>query len=394
MREATVPSANAYERTSSHMPRTEIPGSKRLTYVVNFVSAGDSQHFVHIPNLLNELEALGWDIELVSERGGAGTGMIAGRPFRYLSQTSKTKRLFNLVRTFMRMRRKGGRLVFVRITKSAGFVSAILGRIFGWKTVYWLSGTVEDFNQASGLRSQLSARIVALLLRVVDRLATGPETMVDYYASVYGLPKSRIILLYNDVVLRPAAVPVAKTAAPVRLLIVHRLSPVRETARYFPAILKALDDLKSAGIPTILDVVGDGPERRELEHMTGDARTDVRFHGMIAQRELEPFYSQASIFLMPSYREGFPRVIIEAMAYGLPIVSTDAGGSRDLFGPAQLKFVSDRDDAVAFGEAVFALASSPEIRRKLSTENLDRVQRYSTPAVAAMYDRALTALLP
>ena len=93
------------------MPRTEIPGSKRLTYVVNFVSAGDSQHFVHIPNLLNELEALGWDIELVSERGGAGTGMIAGRPFRYLSQTSKTKRLFNLVRTFMRMRRKGGRLV-------------------------------------------------------------------------------------------------------------------------------------------------------------------------------------------------------------------------------------------------------------------------------------------
>lgn len=376
------------------MRRKDIDGNKRLTYVVNLVSADDSQHFVHIPNLLNELEALGWDIELVSERGGTGTGVIAGREFRYLSRTSKTKRIFNLIRTFIRMRRQGGRLVFVRITKSGGFVSAILGRLLGWKTIYWLSGTVEDFNQASGLRSRLSARIVALLLRVVDRLATGPEAMVDYYASVYGLPKSKIILLYNDVALRPAPVPVAKTADTVRLLIVHRLSPVRETARYFPAILKALDDLKSAGIPAILDVVGDGPERSQLEQITGEGRTDVRFHGTVAQRELEPFYSQASIFLMPSYREGFPRVIIEAMAYGLPIVSTDAGGSRDLFGPAQLEFVTDRGDGEAFGRAVFALASSPQVQRELAAENLDRVQRYSTPAIARMYDEALSALMP
>ena len=393
MRDSTRPSDAPYERTSSNMHREDIHGNKRLTYVVNLVSADDSQHFVHIPNLLNELEALGWDIELVSERGGVGTGIIAGRPFRYLSHTSKTKRIFNLVRTFIGMRRQGGRLVFVRITKSGGFVSGILGRLLGWKTIYWLSGTVEDFNQASGFRSRLSARIVALLLRVVDRLATGPETMVDYYASVYGLPKSKIILLYNDVALRPAPVPVAKTADTVRLLIVHRLSPVRETARYFPAILKALDDLKSAGISAVLDVVGDGPERIELEEMT-EGRTDVRFHGTVAQRELEPFYSRASIFLMPSYREGFPRVIIEAMAYGLPIVSTDAGGSRDLFGPAQLEFVSDRADPADFGKAIFSLASSPAIQRELAAQNLERVQRYSTPAVAAMYDRALTALLP
>ena len=42
---------------------------KRLTYIVNYVSADDAQHFVHIPYLLDELSKLGWLVELVSGRG-------------------------------------------------------------------------------------------------------------------------------------------------------------------------------------------------------------------------------------------------------------------------------------------------------------------------------------
>jgi glycosyltransferase involved in cell wall biosynthesis len=376
--------------------KTSAP-AKRLTYIVNYLSADDAQHFVHIPNLLREMEKLGWTIDLVSERGGEGQAQVLGRRVTYLSRTSRAERLVNLARTLLRMRRQGGRLVFVRISKFAAFASAALGRIFGWKTVYWLSGAVEDFNRTKGLRGRLEFGGMWMLLRMVDRLATGPETMVEYYRRIYGLPEGKILLLYNDIdITDQRRADHSADREEMRVLTVHRLSPVRESHRYFPAILEALGSaFRKARVPIALDVCGDGPERKELETLAAEppAGVTVHFHGSVPQRELADFYSRTTVFAMPSYREGFPRVIIEAMAYGLPIVSTDAGGTADLVGPAQRAFVVDRNDSGAFGEVLERLLSSGDDRDALASENLRSVQRFATPEVARMYDRGLGGLI-
>lgn len=376
---------------------TLAPPAKRLTYIVNYMSADDAQHFVHIPNLLAQLESLGWEIDLVSERGGEGRADVLGRQVTFLSLQSKWRRAIRLPVHLLAMRRRGGKLVFVRISKFAALVSALVGRVFGWKTVYWLSGTVEDFNLRGGWRARVGLAGMWLLLRLIDRLATGPETMVAYYARRYGLPERKIMLLYNDVALDKVAPAGAKLYADqVHVLLVHRLSPVRETDRYFPALLKALDlHARSNAAPVILDICGDGPERKALEAVarTAPNGVDVRFHGAVPQLDLARYYARATIFVMPSYREGFPRVMIEAMAHGLPIVATDAGGTRDLCGPAQQRYVIDRDDGAAFGRAVAQLLASAVDRHALSEENLRWVERFSTPAVARMYDRTLGALI-
>jgi len=85
--------------------------------------------------------------------------------------------------------------------------------------------------------------------------------------------------------------------------------------------------------------------------------------------------------------------MLEAMAHSLPIVATDAGGTRDLCGPAQRQYVVDRHDANAFGRAVERLLSSRPERRELAGENMVTVQRYSTAKVARMYDEALAGLI-
>jgi glycosyltransferase involved in cell wall biosynthesis len=375
----------------------EPPAPKRLTYIVNYLSAGDAQHFVHIPNLLREMEKLGWRIDLVSERGGEGTAEVLGHTVTYVSRSSRTARMVNLARTLVGMRREGGRLVFVRISKFAALASAILGRIFGWKTVYWLSGAVEDFNRRKGARGRLEFVGMWVLFRLIDRLATGPETMVDYYRRLYGLPEGKVLLLYNDVDARNApAVKAAGTDGEMNLLLVHRLSPVRETDRYFGALIGALENRsRVTGMRVRLDVCGDGPERSLLEQIAKKhaKRSEVHFQGSVPQLELADFYRRAHVFVMPSYREGFPRVMIEAMAHGLPIVATDAGGTRDICGPAQRSFVVDRTDADAFAAAVERLLSSRDERQRLSAENLTTVARFDTPAVARMYDRALGDLI-
>ena len=61
-------------------------GLKRLTYVVNYLSADDAQHFVHIPNLLAQMERLGWSIDLLSERGGRGQAEVLGQRVTFLSR--------------------------------------------------------------------------------------------------------------------------------------------------------------------------------------------------------------------------------------------------------------------------------------------------------------------
>ena len=220
--------------------------------------------------------------------------------------------------------------------------------------------------------------------------------MVSYYRRTYRLPAAKVALLYNDIDLSSvnAAVPVTQSSRP-RVLMVHRLSPVRETGRYFPALVESLGQFASEGSSVILDVIGDGPERAELERMAtraGDG-LHVRFLGALPNRKLHSHYASASLFVMPSYREGFPRVILEAMARGLPIAATDAGGTRDLVGPLQDRFVIDRDSPEALAAAVVSLLEQPALRATLSSENLEQVKRFSTPAVAAMYDRTLTDLL-
>lgn len=370
---------------------------KKLTYIVNYLSADDAQHFVHIPNLLREMEKLGWTIDLVSERGGQGQAEVLGHTVTYLSRRSRAARMFNLARTLLRMRRDGGRLVFVRISKFAALGSAVLGRIFGWKTVYWLSGAVEDYNRRKGMKGRLEFAGMWILFRLVDRLATGPEAMVDYYRRLYGLAERKVLLLYNDIDIGGAC-PDRGTSdrGEMRVLTVHRLSPVRESHRYFPAILQALgDSARENGAPIMLDVCGDGPERESLEAMAAKPPKGVTvvFHGSVPQRKLGNFYGKATVFAMPSYREGFPRVIIEAMASGLPIVATDAGGTRDLLGAAQQPYVVDRDDAAAFGEALRTLLSSAGDRKLLASENLAMVRRFDTPQVAHMYASGLGSLI-
>lgn len=77
-----------------------------------------------------------------------------------------------------------------------------------------------------------------------------------------------------------------------------------------------------------LDVVGDGPDLplcRQVVKQTG-IESRVRFHGRQPRDRIDAFYAQADIFLFPSFREASGNVVHEAMAHGLPVVTSNRGG--------------------------------------------------------------------
>lgn len=372
------------------------PGSaKRFAYILNYVNERDTSHFVHVLKLVEEVQRLSWQVDVLSEKGGEGVRVVRGVAITYLSQSNPVLRIVRMVGELIRLRRNGGRLVFVRISRVAALVSILCG-VFGIRTIFWHSGATHDFDRSKPLLQRLvDDAIFRLIVAGCHRFVTGPESMLTYYRDTYGVPSGKLALLYNDIDLTrfvPSAAP--SGAGTLRVLQVGRFSPVREMTRYAAPILAALHSVARHGYKVEWTLIGDGPDLdkiRKILEPSGDVH--VRFLGAVPNVEIARHYAEADLFIMPSYREGMPRVAMEAMAAGLPLVSTDAGGTADLFGPKQKALVIPRHDAARFADVVEQVLLDPQLRTSLGVENRREMERFSTPAVARMYDRLLTASL-
>ena len=371
---------------------------KKLIYILNKIDEADTSHFYHVLNLLKTLQGLGWEIRLLSEKGGEGVREIGGMEICYLSRANPVERFFRLCHALMRARREGFRLTFVRISVPAALVTTTFGRLLGFKTIFWNSSANHDLKKGVSRRRRALDRVAfRLIVALLDRFVTGPESMVDYYVRHYGVPRRKLSLLYNDVDLSRFA-PMSRrrrAGGPIRILSVHRFSPAKQTPFYLPDLIETLNGIATAERPVVLELVGDGPERADVKKAVEVAGPHLRVElpGAIPNARITDHYRKADIFIMPSRREGMPRVLIEAMAMGLPFVTTDAGGSADLIDPRHMGFVVSRDDPKAFANAVAILIGRRELWPILSAENLARAQRYSTPAVAKMYDDLLVSRL-
>ncbi|MFP4001936.1 MAG: glycosyltransferase family 4 protein, partial [Thermoplasmata archaeon] len=114
----------------------------------------------------------------------------------------------------------------------------------------------------------------------------------------------------------------------IELLFVGRLHEVKGLTHLFEAFRVVKED--HSGIR--LTLVGEGPleETLKKEAEDLDITDSVEFSGEIDHHELPDYYRRADIFILPSFSEGLPNVIMEAMSCGLPVVATDVGGNKEL----------------------------------------------------------------
>jgi glycosyltransferase involved in cell wall biosynthesis len=371
---------------------------KKLAYILNYVIEDDVQHFVHVLNLLDAMKAFGWSIFLISEKGGDGVRRVGNHDVHYLSRNGKTERIVRLIGVLFRLRRNGYRLVYVRISKIPAIIASLFGFILGMKVVYWQSGISKDFDAKSPPFQRISNSLqMWLVVKLVHRFVTGPERMVEYYAREYLVPRHKLMLLYNDIdgaTFRPERND-AIDSGTVKILFVHSFSHTRAALMYFAPIIAAINRAVADGHRIRFDLIGEGGERPAVERVIaqGKPTAEVNILGAVPNVRLPAFYADADIFIMPTYREGMSRALMEAMSAGVPAVSTDAGGTLDMVGPLQAAFVVSRDDPEAFADRLFALICDSDMRRAIAHENLETIQRYSTENVARMYDERLAGLL-
>jgi colanic acid/amylovoran biosynthesis glycosyltransferase len=175
----------------------------------------------------------------------------------------------------------------------------------------------------------------------------------------------------------------------VEILNVGRLAPVKGQG----LLIDAIGRLRDEGIDVHCRIVGDGPEQAALERRIGELglHDSVELTGAVGQDRIRERYEQADIFCLPSFREGLPFVLIEALSMELAVVATRIMGVPELVneGESGVLVTPGRVDQLA--DALADLARAPERRRHLGAAGRAVVQRDYTLSRLATEMAALFA---
>ncbi|MCP5080598.1 MAG: glycosyltransferase family 4 protein [Alphaproteobacteria bacterium] len=142
-----------------------------------------------------------------------------------------------------------------------------------------------------------------------------------------------------------------------RLLFVGRLAAVKGV----PLLLEALRQIKTDQPEVHLTLIGDGPERMGLEKEAArlGLSDTVTFAGYQSQDDVAAALSSSDIFVLPSFAEGVPVVLMEAMATGLPVIATAVGGVGELVRDGESGLILPPGDVAALAAALKKLLADP-----------------------------------
>lgn len=146
-------------------------------------------------------------------------------------------------------------------------------------------------------------------------------------------------------------------------------------------VIRALAHLDN---PTVHYLIcGNGPRRAELETLAGELGVASRTHFLGYRRDIPDILAVSDVFCLPSFREGLPLSVMEAMAAGKPLICSRIRGSVDLVDPNAGGVVVEASNVEGFAEAIGGLAADGDRRRAMGRHNLVRVRDFSTGAVTA-----------
>jgi L-malate glycosyltransferase len=221
-----------------------------------------------------------------------------------------------------------------------------------------------------------------LMLPTAHALAVPSRTLENIAHNVWGVPVERITRIGNGIRTADYAIAPAPDAIPgfsrregeVVIGTLAGLRPVKNIARLVRAFA-------AVTVPARLLIVGEGPERDAI--LAEAARLGVadRVHMAGFQSHPHRFVGLFDIFALSSDSEQFPISLAEAMAAGLPVVSTDVGDVAAMVPKLQEEFVVPVADEARLAQALQTLAADAALRSQLGAVNQDRASAHLDEAV-------------
>lgn len=278
--------------------------------------------------------------------------------------------------------------------------AVLFSRIFGKRVFFRLecAGEFGDFKSISQLR--LGNFILRCASWADGIIAISNEIEQELMSN--GFPANKIYRIPNsvDTSMFCSRTTVQNEATPI-ISYIGRLS----RQKGLDVLVKAIKNLQEQLCGMKVFIVGDGELKPMLQKMVCEYGLEdiINFTGAVSN--VTDYYQQSSIIVMPSYYEGLPLVLLEAMACGVPVVASRVGGILDVLGPpiqrepeAQGYGITARGILVepgneyALAAALYRLSTDQQLRESLSRNALAHIKEfYTLDQVIKKYSHLFTA---
>ena len=165
------------------------------------------------------------------------------------------------------------------------------------------------------------------------------------------------------------------------ILFIHHLSP-RKGSHVIAPVAKVLSSLRK---DVFFIIIGSGTGEKQLcDQIKKDSlESIIKLRGNIPNSEIPGYFSAADVFFMPSQEEGFPRVILESMATGVPFVASNVGAVAEIVPAVSSDYLITPDDINGFAEKLNKILSTSDSERiKLSSALKEHVKRFDVGIIA------------
>lgn len=202
-----------------------------------------------------------------------------------------------------------------------------------------------------------------------------PSSFLCAVFEKYGFRAGIVPNIVNLDAFRPAEV----LPASPHLIVTRHLEPIYDIA----SVLRAFAIVVDRHADATLTVVGSGPDREKLEQLAGELGIAARvtFTGALENSKLPGLYRTANVAVNASLVDNFPISLLEAMASGIPIVSTNVGGIPQLVQHEVTALLVPPSQPAALAKAILRVLDDPPLALELRSAGLEAVQGYAWPRV-------------
>lgn len=256
--------------------------------------------------------------------------------------------------------------------------------IYGQPAAWWAGVPRRIHTHHHGRLPAISARqrwLIRVASRFVPRFVCVSQDSARYMVE-QGVAESRISTLWNGIDLTRFAFQGPRQDGVI--VTVARLSPEKDIAN----LLHAAKRLPTAAF----EIAGDGPCRDELIKLANDLGVEgrVTFHGEV--RDIPALLARARMFVLPSQSEGISLTLLEAMARGLPVVTTKVGGNPEVVQPGITGLLVPSRDPEALAGAIGELLRDPERSAAMGRAGRHRVENcFDIRKMTAQYEALYTS---
>jgi colanic acid/amylovoran biosynthesis glycosyltransferase len=259
------------------------------------------------------------------------------------------------------------------------------GRSWSWSMA--LHGSVEFYDVQ---RNRLPEKIAdAVLVRTISYFG---RSQVLACVDEEHWPRVHMVRTGVDIAAYPAVEP-PPADGEVRILCVGRLMAAKGQS----LLIESVAELRRRGIQATAVIVGEGPNRARLEKLARLLGMDehVKLTGALGQDQVSARYAECHIFCLPSFAEGLPVVLMEAMATGRPVVATSVMGIGELVTDRVHGRLVTPGCVNELTDALQELAEDEEARRRMGAAGRTRVLEHfdvqrSASQLRAIFARAVT----